>query len=100
MCIYMCVILWKYHKVMFGGMNSVDKDWRIFFILYSDQQMHTIISQIITILHVPTLSCHPQGAYYFVKWPTNAHNYFTNYHFSTCFDTIVSSSGSSIRMTR
>ena len=40
----------------------------------------TIISQIITPLHVSTLSCHPQGAYnkylaklnkYF-KWPTNA----------------------------
>jgi len=32
--------------------------------------------------------------YYFVLWPTNAHNYFTNYHTATCFDTIVSSSGS------
>ena len=26
--------------------------------------------------------------------PTNAHNNFTNYHTATCFDTIVSSSGS------
>ena len=25
--------------------------------------------------------------------PTNTHNYFTNYHTATCFDTIVSSSG-------
>jgi hypothetical protein len=25
-----------------------------------NQQMHTIISQIITLLHVSTLSCHPQ----------------------------------------
>ena len=33
-----------------------------FIILYSDQQMHTIISQIITLLHVSTLSCHPQTA--------------------------------------
>ena len=24
--------------------------------------MHTIVSQIITLLHVSTLSCHPQGA--------------------------------------
>jgi hypothetical protein len=31
-------------------------------VLYSDQQMHTIISQVITLLHVSTLSCHPQGA--------------------------------------
>jgi len=31
-------------------------------ILYNDQQMHTIISQIITLLHVSTLSCHPQTA--------------------------------------
>jgi len=31
-------------------------------ILYYDQQMHTIISQIITLLHVSTQSCHPQGA--------------------------------------
>ena len=30
----------------------------------------------------------------FVLWPTNAHNYFTNCHTATCFDTIVSSSGS------
>jgi len=29
---------------------------------------------------------------YFVQWPTNAHNYFTNYHTATCFDTILSSS--------
>jgi hypothetical protein len=36
----------------------------IFFkiILYSDQQLHTIIAQIITLLHVSTLSCHPQTA--------------------------------------
>jgi len=33
-----------------------------FVILYCDQQMHTIISQIITLLHVSTLSCHPQAA--------------------------------------
>jgi len=110
-----------------------------------NQQMHTIISQIITLLHVSTLSCHPQAAcnqylaqlhQYFVQWPnkctqlfhklshcymfryyrvilrqplintlpsytsilynelTNAHNYFTNYHTATCFDTIVSSSDS------
>jgi len=26
--------------------------------------------------------------------PTNAHNYSTNYHTATCFDTIVSSSDS------
>ena len=31
-------------------------------ISYNDQQMHTIISQIITLLHVSTLSCHPQTA--------------------------------------
>ena len=30
------------------------------FILYDDQQTHTIISQIIILLHVSTLSCHPQ----------------------------------------
>jgi len=30
----------------------------------------------------------------FVLWPTNVHNYFTNYHIATCFDTIVSSSDS------
>ena len=74
-------------------------------ILYYDQQMHTIISQIITTLHVSTLSCHPQGVCnqcfqymytcifcYFVLRPTNALNYFTNYHSAACFDTIVSSS--------
>jgi hypothetical protein len=33
-----------------------------FIILYSDQQMHTITSQIVTLLHVSTLSCHPQTA--------------------------------------
>jgi len=33
-----------------------------FIILYYIQQMHTIISQIITLLHVSTLSCHPQTA--------------------------------------
>ena len=31
-------------------------------ILYFDQQMYTIISQIITLLHVSTLSCHLQRA--------------------------------------
>jgi len=33
-----------------------------FIISYYDQQMHTIISQIITLLHVSTLPCHPQTA--------------------------------------
>jgi len=33
--------------------------------------------------------------YYSVLWPKNAHNYSTNYHTATCFDTIVSSSESS-----
>ena len=66
--------------------------------------MHTTISQIITLLHVSTLSCHPQAAcnqcLYCASFiilynePTLAHNYFTNYHTATCFDTIVSSSGS------
>ena len=39
-----------------------------------NQQMHTIISQIITPLHVSTLSCHPQAAcnQYFAK----LHQYF------------------------
>ena len=45
----------------------------------------TIISQIITLLHVSTLLCHPQ-----------MHNYFTNYHNATCFDTIVSSSNAQL----
>jgi len=35
---------------------------RICVILYPDQQMHTIISHIITLLHVSTLSYHPQTA--------------------------------------
>ena len=34
-----------------------------FLILHNDQQMHTIISQIITLLHFSTLSCHPLAAY-------------------------------------
>jgi len=67
-----------------------------------NQQMHTTISQIITPLHVSTVSCHLQAAYnqyldklrqYFVPWK-NTHNNFTNYHTATCFDIIVSSSGS------
>ena len=37
-------------------------------------------------------SCH---IFYLVQWPTNAHNYFTNYYTATCFATIVSSSGRS-----
>jgi len=35
---------------------------RVLIILYYYRQMH-IISQIITLLHVSTLSCHPQGAW-------------------------------------
>jgi len=31
-------------------------------VLNCEQQTHTIISQIITLLHVLTLSYHPQGA--------------------------------------
>ena len=46
-----------------------------FFILYSDQQMHTIIPQIITLLlHVSTLSCHPQGSCN--CYLSNLHKYF------------------------
>ena len=37
-------------------------------------------------------SCH---IFNLVQWPTNAHNYFTNYYTPTCFATIVSSSGRS-----
>ena len=69
-----------------------------------NQQMHTIISQIITPLRVSTLSCHPQtvcnqylySASFIILYnePTNEHNYFTNYHTATCFDTVVSSSDS------
>ena len=64
----------------------------------------TIISQIITLLHVSTLSCNPQGArnqylaklhMYILYYDQQMHNYFINYHTPTCFDTIVSSSGSS-----
>ena len=71
-----------------------------------NQKMHTVITQIITLLHASTLLCHPQAAcnQYFAKLhqyfiilynePTNAHNNFTNYHTATWFDTTVSSSGS------
>ena len=50
-----------------------------------------IILQIITLLHVWTISCHPLVAcnQYLVY---NDH-YFTNYHTSTYLDTVVSSSG-------
>ena len=63
----------------------------------------TIVSQIITLLHVSTLSCHPQAAcnqYLYrasliiLYYAQQMHNYFTNYHNPTCFDTIVSPSGS------
>ena len=63
----------------------------------------TIISQIITLLHVSTLSCHPQTACnqylaklhkYILCYDQQMHNYFTNYHTATCFDTIVSFSDS------
>jgi hypothetical protein len=32
--------------------------------------------------------------YHSVLWPTNTHNYLTNYHTATCFDTTVPSSDS------
>ena len=35
---------------------------QLFIILHYDQQMHTIFSQIITLLHVSTLSCHHHAA--------------------------------------
>jgi len=63
----------------------------------------TIISQIITPLHVSTLSCHSQTACnqhlaklhkYILYYDQQMHNYFTNYHTATCFDTIVSFSDS------
>jgi hypothetical protein len=66
----------------------------------------TIISQIITLLHVSTLSCHPQGAsnqcfQYLYRassiilcYDQQLHIYFTNYHTATCFDIIVPSSDS------
>ena len=69
-----------------------------------NQQMHTIISQIITPLHVSTLSCNPQttcNQYLYsvsitilYNEPTNAHNYFTIYHTATRFDIVLSSSDS------
>ena len=69
-----------------------------------NQQMQTIISQIITPLHVSTLTCHPKtacnqylySATFIILYnePTNAHHYSTNYHTATCFDTVVSSSDS------
>jgi hypothetical protein len=48
-----------------------------FIILYNDKQMHTITSQIITPLHVSTLSCHPQTACneYLAKLHQYLHNY-------------------------
>ena len=72
------------------------------YILYYDQQMQ-IISQIITLLHVSTLSCYPQTACnqylaklhkYILYYDQQMHNYFTNYHTATCFDTVMSSSDS------
>ena len=57
----------------------------------------TIIPQIITLLQVSTLSCHPQWACNqclakLHKYFQQMHNYSTDYHTATCFDTIVSSS--------
>ena len=45
-----------------------------FIVLYYDQQTLTIISQIITLLHVSTLSCHPQTACN--KYLAKLHQYF------------------------
>ena len=45
-----------------SGAKRVNALYRTYFtILYYDKQMHTIISQIITLLHISTISCHPQG---------------------------------------
>jgi hypothetical protein len=55
-----------------------------------------IISQINTLLHVSTLSTtnaqlfHKLShCYMFRHFRQQMHNYFTNYHTATCFDTIV-----------
>jgi len=45
-----------------------------FIILYYDYNKYTIISQIITLLHVSKLSCRPQGACY--QYLAKLHNYF------------------------
>jgi len=57
----------QYFKCSCWQYNSV--------ILYSDQQMHKIISQIITLLHVSTLPCHPQTACN--QYLAKSHQYFT-----------------------
>jgi len=42
------------------------------------------------LLHVST----PEHRYFFIMYyDQQMHNYFTNYHTPTCFDTIVSSAG-------
>ena len=63
------------------------------FLFYTMTNKCTIISQIITLLHVSTPFCHPQTAC-ILSYDQQMHNYFTNYHTATCFDTIFSSSDS------
>jgi len=46
------------------------------------------------IVRQPVINTLPSYTSIFYNEPTNAHNYFTNYHTATCFDTIVSSSDS------
>ena len=100
----MCETFWKMKRFFFFNFTPSTADLLLFFTMTNEC---TIISQSITLLHVSTLSCHRQVACNqylaklhryvkcstnFVLWPTNTHNYFTNYHTATCFDTIVSSS--------
>jgi len=51
----------KFHQIPIARGKRPKGFFLIFFILYYDQQC-TIISQIITLLHVSTLSCYPQGS--------------------------------------
>jgi len=47
--------------VVTPGKQTTTTKCTSFIIFYYDQQMHNFFSQIITVLHVSTLSCHHQG---------------------------------------
>jgi len=64
----------EHHKASSREQNVIFECKNSYIILYNDQQMHTIISQITTLLHVSTLSYHPQGACN--QYLTKLHKYF------------------------
>jgi len=93
-------LLYYYHILLLFSQNAFTEVMRLKIMHQLEVLRFRVGVGGVSISNIKGVIVHHEGKYvyrapfFILYYDQQVHNYFTNYHTSTCFDTIVSSSGS------